>query len=285
MSLRKLPEVQAFRKSDVISFEAPEDNIEAFDPTVVWAEDGDSATISIYGQIGIDPVSAMDNTERRISAALRSIGRNNVTVSINSPGGNFFNGLAIYNLLRIHDARVTVNVIGMAGSAASVIAMAGDDILMASGSHIMVHNASALILGNKYDSEEATGILSEIDASMAEIYAAHAGVETSVAAAWMDKNRGRGTMFGVTSAIKAGLATGRLSADKVKISAEVLKPPLPERVIERSLMAAANMSDEQAKTLIAKMKAGSRDAPADTVTRDADGDWTAIAQSLIETLK
>ncbi|TKA83994.1 Clp protease ClpP, partial [Sulfitobacter sp. 15WGC] len=67
-------------------------------------------------------------TSKRIAGALRSIGERDVRVDINSPGGDFFEGVAIYNMLREHKAKVTVNVLGLAASAASVIAMAGDEI-------------------------------------------------------------------------------------------------------------------------------------------------------------
>lgn len=284
MSLRKLPEIKAFQKSDALVFEAPDDTVDAFDPTIVAAAEGEDTVISIYGQIGLDPLTATDNTERRIAAALRAIGPKNITVNINSPGGNFFSGLAIYNLLRAHRARVTVNVIAMAGSAASVIAMAGDEILMAEGSRIMVHNASALIMGNKYDTSDATELLGEIDDAMAEVYSARAGVDKSVAAAWMDRKRGQGTMFNASSAISSGLADGRLTREQVKVSAEAPKIVPPERVVENALMAQANMSPQQAKAYIAEMKAGTRDAPVTTVTRDAD-DLRALIEGLRSTIR
>lgn len=73
--------------------------------------------------------------------SLRRIGPNAVTVQINSPGGDMFEGIAIYNLLRTHPAAVTVEVLGLAASAASIIAMAGDDIRMSPGSFLMLHTA------------------------------------------------------------------------------------------------------------------------------------------------
>ncbi|HEU4986871.1 MAG TPA: head maturation protease, ClpP-related [Rhizobiaceae bacterium] len=277
MSLRKLPEVRAFQKPSWLNFEPPEQNLEAFDPAVVAAADGEEAVISIYGQIGIDPFSAVDNTERRISAALRSIGKRDVTVSLNSPGGNFFSGLAIYNLLRAHAAKVTVQVIAMAGSAASVIAMAGDETLMADGSFIMVHNASALVIGNKYDARDAAELLAEVDEAMAEIYAARAGVEKKVAAGWMDRRRGDGTMFNAASAIENGLADGKLDNAAVKVKADATRSIPRERIVENALIAAANLSPQEAKAFVAELKSGTRDAPVN-VTRDADGLRAAIEQ-------
>jgi HK97 family phage portal protein len=86
-----------------------------------------ASTITILEPIGVD-FFGNGVTAKRIAAALRAIGNQPVTVMINSPGGDFFEGLAIYNLLREHPKAVTVQVIGIAASAASVIAMAGDDI-------------------------------------------------------------------------------------------------------------------------------------------------------------
>ncbi|MBX3537330.1 MAG: Clp protease ClpP [Chelatococcus sp.] len=277
MSLRQLPEIRAFQRTDALAFEPPSQIAADFDASITAAATDADTSISIYGQIGIDPGTSVDNTERRISNALRAIGKQDITVNLNSPGGNFFSGLVIYNLLRAHPAKVTVNVLGMAGSAASIIAMAGDEILMASGSFIMVHNASAMVIGNKYDTNDATELLSEIDAAMAEVYAARAGVEKKVAAGWMDRRRGDGTMFGASSAIESGLADGRLNADAVKVSAEATKSVPRERVLENALMTAANMSPQEAKALIAEIKSGTREAVG-PVTRDADDIRTAIEQ-------
>lgn len=283
MSLRKLPEVQAFRKPDWLNFEPPDGNIEAFDPAVVSAASDDNTEISIYGQIGIDPITGVDNSERRVAAALRAIGKRDVSVSINSPGGSFFSGLAIYNLLRAHPAKVTINVIGMAGSAASVIAMAGDRTLMADGAFIMVHNASGIVIGNKFDTKDAAELLGEVDDAMAQIYAARSGVDKTVAAEWMDKRRGDGTMFNADAAIEKGLADGKLSADAVKVKADVAKSVPRERVVENALVAAANMSPQDAKALVAELKSGTREAPVN-VTRDAD-DIKAALQQLRTTIR
>ncbi|RWM02108.1 MAG: Clp protease ClpP [Mesorhizobium sp.] len=277
MSLRNLPEIQAFQKPAWLNFEAPDQNVEAFDPAIVAAGETDDAVISIYGQIGLDPITGTDNSERRITAALRSIGKRDVTVNINSPGGNFFSGLAIYNVLRAHPAKVTVNVLSMAGSAASVIAMAGDKVLMADGSFIMVHNASGVVIGNKFDAKDAADLLGQVDDSMAEIYAGHAGVEKTIAAGWMDSRRGDGTMFNAASAIEKGLADGKLAAGAVKVKAELARSVPRERIAENALMAATNMSAQEAKAFIAELKSGTRDAPVN-VTRDADDLKAAIEQ-------
>src|SRR3990167_7315451 len=97
-------------------------------------------TINIYDVIGFDPWTGSGMTAKRIAGILRTIGKKNVTVNINSPGGDLFEGIAIYNLLRDHDGEITVRVIGLAASAASVIAMAGDTIHDARAGFMMVPN-------------------------------------------------------------------------------------------------------------------------------------------------
>jgi ATP-dependent Clp protease, protease subunit len=257
MSLRQLPEIKAFdpahfRYFDPEDFEGPEDDL-------VMALAPENNEISIYGTIGSDPFSSVDNTERRISAALRAIGPKEVRININSNGGNYLNGLSIYNLLREHKAKVSVNVLAMAGSAASIIAMAGDEINMASGSQMFLHNASVVAMFNKFDGPVITQLLSDVDAAMAEIYAVRAGVENSQAAAWMDKDRGGGTYFSADAAIKAGLADGKTQASMAKLKAEENSVPV-ERLLERALMAGNRLTRGESRSLITAYKRGKRDA-------------------------
>ncbi|WP_057626651.1 head maturation protease, ClpP-related [Stenotrophomonas terrae] len=146
MSLRKLPEIRADAGLAGMQFDIREDAIEAWQPEMQAAASDPATSISIYGRIG-QSFDGTGVTSRIIAAALRSIGPRAVTVNINSPGGDYFEGLGIYNLLRQHAGEVTVHVLSMAASAASVIAMAGDRILMADHSRIMIHNAWGVAVG------------------------------------------------------------------------------------------------------------------------------------------
>lgn len=284
MSLRKLPEIKAFQQPTTISFEPSHEEIEAFNEGVRAADDDEPNTISLYGQIGLDPWTGTDNSERRVSAALRKIGKNDVQVNVNSPGGNFFSGLAVYNLLRAHPAKVTVNVVALAGSAASVIAMAGDEVLMADGSFLMVHNSAGVVIGNKHDMQDTGELLAEVDDAMAEIYAARAGVDKAVALAWMDRRRGDGTMFNASAAIERGLADKKLPAGVVKVAADASKDLPAERIAERALMMAGNKTRAEARSVIAALKSGKPDAAADDATPDA-GDLSAEIARLIATIR
>lgn len=282
MSLRQLPEITAFRHLDALTFEPDEYASEQFVPTVRATNDDAENTISIYGNIGRTWDDGPQNTEQRIGAALRKIGDKDVTVNINSPGGNLITGLAIYNLLRAHRAKVTVNVVALAGSAASVIAMAGDEINLALGSFIMVHRASAIAAGNSYELQDALESLEEMDSAMATIYSARSGATEKEALAWMDKARGRGSMFNVAKAIEKGLADRKLEAGAVTANAPLPKPIPNERTIERALMAQGKSSAE-AKTIVAEMKSGTRDA-ANHATRD-DGALKAAMLRLQKTMQ
>ncbi|HEC0958195.1 TPA: Clp protease ClpP, partial [Klebsiella pneumoniae] len=147
----------AERRLGAAQFDMRPDALERWEPEV-RAAGNDANSISIYDSIG-ENWEGTGVTAKRISAALRAIGDKDVVVNINSPGGDFFEGVAIYNLLREHPGRVTVQVMGLAASAASVIAMAGDEILMGDGSFLMIHNAWAVAIGNRHDMADAAKLL------------------------------------------------------------------------------------------------------------------------------
>ena len=99
-----------------------------------------------------------------------------LTVVINSPGGDVFAGLAIYNALVNHNGNVTVRVDGLAASIASVIAMAGDKIIMSPGSMIMIHRPSVYAAGTVDDMEKAKDVLTKIEEGITPIYAKRTGL-------------------------------------------------------------------------------------------------------------
>lgn len=106
---------------------------------------------------------------------LGAIDNDAITVRINSPGGSVFDGIAILNALRDHPAKVTVVVDSLAASIASVIAMAGDEIVMNRNSQMMVHNAWAVCVGDARDMEKSAARLAQHNTNIAQIYADRAG--------------------------------------------------------------------------------------------------------------
>lgn len=133
---------------------------------------------------------------------LRSITAPNILVRVNSPGGSVFEGLAIANALRAHPATVTVQVDGLAASIASVIALAGDRLVMAPNSMLMIHEASGGCLGNAADMQQMAGLLDKISDNIAGAYAAKAGGD---AADWRALMLAE-TWYNAAEAVEAGLA-------------------------------------------------------------------------------
>lgn len=281
MTLLNLPSIQP--KADI------SDTLWALrdDATAKWspeirAADEDETTITIYDVIGEDYWTGEGVTPKRISAALRKIGSRDVTVNINSPGGNFFDGVAIFNLLKEHPANVTVRVMGLAASAASVIAMAGDDIEIAETGFLMVHNAWAIIIGNRHDLESEIATLEGFDNTMADLYAKRSGAEVEEAQKWMDDE----TWFNGKEAIAAGLATDFLPGDKVAedpeaaINADQIRATL--RIDNSLRQTNPNLSRKERQALLNGFKAGKPGA-AGTVKPGAD-DIAAALQGLAQTI-
>lgn len=233
MTLRTLPTIKAFDRSqaDELSPVPKDDALARWKPGV-HARTQDDASISIYDVIGEDLWSGEGITAKRIAGALRSVGSKDVTVNINSPGGDFFEGIAIYSLLKEHPHKVTVRVMGLAASAASVIAMAGDEIQISEIGFVMLHNAWAVALGNRHDMRGAADTLEPFDDAMAGLYASRAGVEKAEAAGWMDAE----TWFNGQQAVEAGIADGFLPSTEIEETADVsAKARAAARRIEAAL--------------------------------------------------
>lgn len=126
---------------------------------------------------------------------------------INSPGGDAFEGFAIYNLLSTYPGHITSRIDGLAASAASMIAMVGDTIEMAPASMFMVHDAWSVAVGNADDMRAEADVVDSISQIGAELYADKAG---GTAAAWRGKMRAE-TWYDPNEAAAAGLADVVLS--------------------------------------------------------------------------
>jgi ATP-dependent protease ClpP protease subunit len=161
------------------------------------AEGDDVTDLMIYDEISWFGICAQDVVD-----ALAGI-KGNLNVRINSPGGDVFDGVAIYNALAAHDGDVTVTVDGLAASAASFIAMAGDAIRMNRGAQMMIHDASGLCIGNAADMTEMAGLLNRVSDTIAGIYADRTGVD---AADWRTRMCAE-TWYNADEAVEAGLAT------------------------------------------------------------------------------
>jgi len=170
----------------------------------VVSQDG-AAIITIFAEIG-GPAGV---TAQNIDASLRQFGSQPVIVKINSPGGDVFDGIAIYNLLRAHPQPVTAQVLGIAASAASIITMAADRIEMARNSELMIHQAWMLAVGNGELLRKAADILDKMDAAIAGTYAARSGQPIAEVIAMMADE----TFLDAGEAIDMGFADALLEAD------------------------------------------------------------------------
>jgi len=169
----------------------------------IEAAAGGRTTVRLYGFIG-DEWDGV--TASAFMTELDAIGKGGIDLHINSGGGSVFDGVSIYSALKNHPSDVTSYVDGVAASAASFVAMAGDEIVMEKPAKLMVHDASGLVLGNKYDMREMLDLLDELDGTIADIYADRTGKPASQWAAAMDANRGGGTWYSSAAAVEAGLA-------------------------------------------------------------------------------
>jgi ATP-dependent protease ClpP protease subunit len=131
---------------------------------------GETAEVMIYDEIGYWGVSA-DQFVREI----QNVTAKSLTVRLNSPGGEVFDGIAIYNSLKSHPATVNVKVEGLAASAASFIAMAGDTVEIARNAMMMVHDAHGLAIGNAGDMRQMADLLDQTSANIADMYAQRSG--------------------------------------------------------------------------------------------------------------
>ncbi len=173
----------------------------AFVP-LVGDEDG-TAVLRVY-----DPIDSWGGdwgiSAKEFAAALDELpeGTERIRLHLNSPGGEVFEGLAILAQLRRHRATVTTVVDGLAASIASVIALAGDELVMSANAELMIHDAWGICMGNAADMRSLAQTLDHLSDNVASVYAGKAGGTT---ADWRGLMLAE-TWFGAEEAVAAGLA-------------------------------------------------------------------------------
>lgn len=272
--------LNANRKITALSTEGA---LDRWNPAVQAAAD-DMPSISIYEVIGEDPWTGGGVTVKRIDGALRAIGATkDVTVNINSPGGDVFEGIAIYNRLREHQGRVNVKVLGLAASAASIIAMAGDSIEIGASSFIMIHNAWVLAVGNRHDMREVADFLEPFDRALADVYVSRTGQSIETVQAAMDAE----TWLNGSTAIELGYADSLLSADEVAQADEPAAEDDTTKALRRAEMALCHdMPRSAARDLLNKIKGKPDAALDDDAMPDAgDPELTGALAGLLNTIR
>jgi len=173
----------------------------AVDERMRWSiqvKAGGRTTIRLYGYIG----AYEDVSSESFVSSLDAIGAGGIDLHINSGGGSVFDSISIYAALRRHPSDVVAWVDSLAASGASLVAMAGDEIVIEKPAKMMIHRAQGLTLGTGSDHRETGALLDELDTTISEVYADRAGGNPADWWAAMDAT----TWYGSEAAVKAGLA-------------------------------------------------------------------------------
>lgn len=165
------------------------------------ASAGETATIQIFDQIGEDWFGGSGLSGKQFSDVLNEVGNGPLLVEINSPGGNVWDGLSIYNQLRGRRAPVTTRVVGIAASIASIIALAGDKVEMADAALMMIHDPSGMASGTSEDMRKMADALDQHAEVLVGVYAKKTGKSPEVIRAAMKAE----TWFTTAEAIQFGL--------------------------------------------------------------------------------
>lgn len=190
----------------------------------MFAKSNDQTEIMIYDYIGWGGVTAQD-----FVSELQKIQTQKITVSINTPGGDVFDGLAIYNALKAHGAEITTRVDGLAASIGSIIALAGSRVLMAEASFMMIHNPWGFAMGGAQDMREMADTLDKVGGVLRAIYMSKSGKASAEMQAMMDAE----TWMTAQEAVDAKMA------DEVLVKADEQKSAQASRSFD--LMAYRNV--------------------------------------------
>lgn len=188
-------------------------------------------------------------TAQSVSEALKEFTpKAAIDVYINSPGGSVFEGVAIYNQLMRWDAKKIVHIDGIAASIASVIAMCGDEINMASASLMMIHRAWGLGMGTADEMRKTAEALDKIDTVILDTYTARTGGDRKKIEGWMDAE----TWMSADEAVERGFATAKTQEKAIKAQFPLLdkfrntpKSLRRESVESRGLVARMSMRTQQ----------------------------------------
>lgn len=178
-------------------------------------------TLMIYDEIGFWGVQAKD-----FVTDLGKVQSKKLKVEINSPGGDVFAGLAIYNALKMSGKEIEVHVMGVAASAASLIAMAGDKIIMPKNTFMMVHNPWSFVIGNADELREQADVLDKIGTSLLQTYVSRTGRSEQEVAEMLSKD----TWMTADEALELGFATEVVDEVKAKAQFDMARADLPEQV-------------------------------------------------------
>ncbi|MDW3682940.1 Clp protease ClpP [Cupriavidus sp. CV2] len=216
------------------------------------------AEISVYDEIG-----AWGVTAKSFIADLKALGDvKQITLSINSPGGSVFDALAMFNALRGTGSQITTKVMGIAASAASLLAMAGDKRVMPANAFMMVHNPMNGVFGNAADMRDMADVLDKINASLVATYVARTGRTEAEVKALLDAE----TWLSADDAVAQGFADEVEPALTVTASYDIDRLPAN---IQAVFKAAADPAAEAAAAANAAEAAAAEAAAAEAAAAEA----------------
>ncbi len=173
-----------------------------------WATNEAGRTLFLDGYIASESWYGDDITPKQFKSDLES-GEGDVTVWINSGGGDCFAASQIYTMMKEYKGSVTIKIDGIAASAASVIAMAGDMVLMSPTSNMMIHNPATMAWGETVDFEKAIALLSSVKDSIINAYE----LKTKLSRAKLSHMMDMETWFDAKKAVELGFADKVLYTD------------------------------------------------------------------------
>lgn len=174
----------------------------------------------IYDFVGMDATSP-----KMVSDKLQEANGKDVDVFISSGGGDVIAGSDIYSMLRGYEGKVITKIVGLAASAASVIAMAGSKVLMSPTASFMIHNSTVVVRGDYRDLQQGVDMMKNVNMTIANAYVAKSGLPHKTFLDMMDKE----TWFTVQEAMNYKLVDGVLfegkedEKEKAQASLEMLK--------------------------------------------------------------
>lgn len=185
----------------------------------------DTAELSIFDEIGGFGVSVSD-----FAAQFALVRGKRINLTLNSPGGSVTDGMAIYNILASEREKLSVEVIGLAASMASVVALAGSSLTMGEGSYFMIHNPWTIALGDADQLRHDADILDKMRSELISIYAAHSSLGTQRIAELMDAETwmtaDEALEAGFASAVRRGIPAAALRRDLETLGFRNLPTPL-----------------------------------------------------------
>ncbi len=211
----------------------------------------DNDTATIYKWFGYDSTSP-----KAVNAALNEALGQPITVEINSPGGHVDAGSEIYTALKRYPGHVTVEIVGLAASAASVIAMAGDEVKISPTAEIMIHNAWMTTSGDKKDKAKDAKVLSSTDEGLVNAYAIRTGKSREELLKLMDEE----TWMNAQEAVELGFADEIMFTGTRRLVASNQMKLTPEMIVKiQGLMAKETVEtpeEPKQKSFLDKLRKG-----------------------------